>query len=236
MRLGILKTDDIHVDLVGQHGEYPHMFAELLQPVEPTLELVAYEVQRGEYPEHIQEVDAYLITGSKASVYDDLPWIAPLEEFIRQLHAEQKPVVGICFGHQLIASALGGRTVKSEKGWGVGVHSCVFRQSVEGMAEAGEQFKVYVNHQDQVVALPEGAEVLAGNEFCPNGLMRIDRHMLSWQGHPEFSEQFERDFLDLRRDLIPPDRWEEAQATMDQMPDQDRIARWIVEFLKQQDI
>ena len=107
MKLGILKTDAVRPEWVPEFGEYPDMFIGLLRLADPALEFRVYDVEEGVYPEDIDEVDAYLITGSKSSVYDDQPWIATLMEFVRELDRRRKKLVGICFGHQLVAQALG---------------------------------------------------------------------------------------------------------------------------------
>ena len=122
MKLGILKTDTVRPEWVPEFGEYPDMFVDLLGQADPDLQFQVYDVENGEYPADIDEVDAYLITGSKSSVYDDKAWIGELMDFVRELDQRRKKLVGICFGHQLVAQALGGKTEKSSKGWGVGLH------------------------------------------------------------------------------------------------------------------
>ena len=118
MKLGILRTDTVRPEWACDFGQYPDMFVTLMGRADPTLEFVTYDVESGQYPEDIDEVDAYLITGSKSSVYDDKPWILPLIEFVKEIAARNKKIIGICFGHQLVAQALGGKTEKSDKGWG----------------------------------------------------------------------------------------------------------------------
>ncbi|WHI45483.1 hypothetical protein [Microbulbifer sp. VAAF005] len=158
MKIGILKTDDVRKELVDEFGEYPEMFVNLLHDQDSGLEFITFEVQHGQYPEQIDEVDAYLITGSKTGVYDDKPWIAPLMEFVRKLHEKQKPTIGICFGHQIIAQALGGRARKSDKGWGLGVHTYEMQETPSWMSEPTLNFSLLVTHQDQVDQLPPGGE------------------------------------------------------------------------------
>ncbi len=232
MKIGILQADYVRKSLVEEHGEYPAMFGRLLHRVDPSIEIVAYDVQRGDYPVDIDEVDAYLITGSVSSVYDDKPWIQPLLEFTVVLHQACKPVVGICFGHQLIAQALGGHVAKSPKGWGMGIQTCNFPRSVDGIAEAGEQFRLYVSHQDQVDVLPEGAEVLAGNDFCPNAMIRLGQHIISWQGHPEFNQRMEQSLLDIRRAVMDSEAFTAAQQTMQLSTDELKVTQWMLGFLQ----
>ena len=121
MTIGILKTDTVRPEWVGRFGEYPDMFEALLRQVDPTLEFQTWDVEAGELPEELGAAEGYIITGSKSSVYDDKPWIRALEDFVRHAHLARRKVVGICFGHQLIARALGGLVDKSSDGWGCGV-------------------------------------------------------------------------------------------------------------------
>ena len=127
-KIGILRADDVSPELASEYGEYPEMVENLLVSANlargadaKSLEFTSYPVNRQQYPSHIDEVDGYIITGSKSSVYDNEPWIAELHRFIRALHNSNKKTVGICFGHQIIASALGGKVEKATAGWGVGV-------------------------------------------------------------------------------------------------------------------
>ena len=180
MKLGILKTDAVRPEWVPEFGEYPDMFAELLAAEDPTMSFAVYDVEEGEYPAEIDEVDAYLITGSKSSVYEDKPWIHALIDFVRELHARRKKIVGICFGHQLVAQALGGKTEKSPKGWGVGLQKYAFNQSPEWHDQGEAGFHILASHQDQVVELAEGAEVLAGSDFCENAVCQLGDHILTF--------------------------------------------------------
>lgn len=232
MKIGVLKTDDVRKELVGEFGEYPDMFAELLRAQDPALEFVTYEVQRGHYPADIDEVDAYLITGSKTGVYEDKEWIAPLTDFVRELHNRKKPTIGICFGHQLIAEALGGRARKSDKGWGVGVHSYEMQESPSWMSEPQEVFSLLVSHQDQVLEAPRGAKVLASSDFCPMAMMQVGDHMLTFQAHPEFTKPYSNSLMELRREAFGEDVVEKGQTSLQNDIHESTVARWMLEFLR----
>lgn len=232
MKLGILKTDAVRPEWVPDFGEYPDMFIRLLGSLDPSLEFVVYDVEQGEYPDDIDEVDAYLITGSKSSVYDDKPWIHRLIAFVRELNQRKKKLVGICFGHQLVAQALGGRTEKSNKGWGVGLHTHTFTQQPDWSDDGPPEFRVLVSHQDQVVANAEGATVLAGSEFCENAVCQIGEHILTFQGHPEFVPGYSREIMEFRREAIGEQAYETGVASLGASPESERIGRWILAFLK----
>lgn len=232
MKLGILKTDAVRPDWVPQFGEYPDMFATLLGREDPSLEFAVYDVEEGEFPADIDEVDAYLITGSKSSVYEDKPWIHSLRDFIRELNARRKKIVGICFGHQLVAEALGGKTEKSDKGWGVGLHSHHFNRIPEWHDAGDSELKILVSHQDQVVQNADGAVVLAGSDFCENAVCQIGDHILTFQGHPEFLPEYSREIMNYRRQMIGEDVYEAGIASLADEQEGSRVARWVLNFLR----
>ena len=232
MKLGILKTDTVRPEWVPEFGEYPDMFIALLARQNPDLEFVVYDVEEGEYPGDIDEVDAYLITGSKSSVYEDKPWIHALIDFVRELDRRRKKIIGICFGHQLVAQALGGRTEKSPKGWGVGLHTHQFSDLPEWHDQGEPGFDILVSHQDQVVENAVGASVLAGSDFCENAVCQIGEHILTFQGHPEFLSEYSREIMDFRREMIGEQDYETGVASLRDDPQGDRVARWILNFLK----
>ena len=231
MKLGILKTDAVRPEWVPEFGEYPDMFAALLEQADPSLEFVVYDVEKGQYPDDIEEVDAYLITGSKSSVYDDKPWIAGLMDFVQELDRRRKKLVGICFGHQLVAQALGGETAKSPKGWGVGLHTHQFTTLPAWHDQGQPAFDILVSHQDQVLKNAQGARVLAGSNFCENAVCQIGDHILTFQGHPEFVSAYSREIMELRREMIGEQVYTSGMASLATEPESQRIARWIVNFL-----
>ena len=232
MRIGILKTDAVREELVDEFGEYPDMFQALLSSVDPALEFAIYDVEVGEYPEDINEVDAYLITGSKSSVYEDKDWIKRLEAFVREIRASGKKLIGICFGHQMVAQALGGKTEKSEKGWGVGAHAARFSELPAWHDGEDPQFHLLVSHQDQVVEPAPGSNVLAGSDFCNNAVCQLDDQVLTFQAHPEFVRGYSENLLNIRREMIGEDNYHTGMASLDTRLDRERVAGWMVNFLR----
>ncbi|MGI9294385.1 MAG: glutamine amidotransferase-related protein [Pseudomonadales bacterium] len=230
MNIGVLVADEVRSELAPRFGQYPTMFESLLRSVDPSIDVHGYAVHRGEYPQDIDAVDAYIISGSRFSAYDDEPWIHRFSEFVKHLHERRKKLVGICFGHQLIAHALGGRTEKSAKGWGIGVQT--LQLSAQAYGEKTEQFQLLANHQDQVVEPVPGSTVLAGNEFCPIGMYSIDEHILAFQGHPEFSPAFAREFYKLRREQYGEQPYQTAIASLEVPADNKIVACWIVDFIQ----
>lgn len=232
MKLGILKTDAVRPEWVDDFGEYADMFQQLLGPRDPELEFKVYDVMLEEYPQDVDEVDAYLITGSKFSVYEDLPWIHRLLEFIRELHERQKKTVGICFGHQAVAQALGGRAARADDGWGVGLHEHVFQSVPEWFDGGDPDFDVLVMHQDQVLENAPGAKTLASSAFCPNAVSQLGEHMLTFQGHPEFVNAYSSEIIRFRWDLIGQEKAAAGLESLSRKPETDRMAAWILSFLR----
>ncbi|MEP5764499.1 MAG: GMP synthase [Halieaceae bacterium] len=232
MRIGILKTDTVREDLVDEFGEYPDMFQALLGGADPGLEFCVYDVENGEYPADIDEVDAYLMTGSKSSVYEDKEWIHQLSDFVRELHKRRKKLVGICFGHQMVAHALGGRTEKSEKGWGVGAHDALFHQLPDWHDGEDAEFVLLVSHQDQVVEPAPGTQVLAGSDFCENAVCQVGEHILTLQGHPEFVKGYSENILNIRREMIGEENYHQGMSSLSRDLHRERVADWMVQFLR----
>lgn len=236
MRIGILETGRVNSDLVPVHGKYPAMFARLLRSADPDVSVETVPVLDGVLPDSPQECDGWLVTGSKHGVYDDLPWIDPLKDFLRRARDMRVPVVGICFGHQLLAEALGGRAEKSTRGWGVGVHSYSIRHRPGWMADAPESPAWHAMHQDQVTAIPDDATVLADSAFCPYAMLAYgDPEMpdaISIQPHPEFEAPYARDLVDIRTGVaIPPERAQPALETFGHPVDNAAFARWALAYV-----
>lgn len=231
MKIGILETEQLKPEIVKQYGSYGDMTIRLLRAVDEDVSFQTYQVISGEYPNDSNDCDAFLITGSKASAYDNEPWIKQLESYITTLAEQQQKLIGICFGHQLIAQALGGKVEKSNKGWGVGVMASDVLQNKSWMQPAQEQYSLLVSHQDQVVELPDGAERIAGSDFCINSSYQVSNHILGFQGHPEFTVEYAQQSMDKRRKIIGEERYQQAQGSLDKTIDHRTVARWILNFV-----
>ena len=225
MKLAILEAGRPPGDLARTFGDYPAMFARLLGE---KFDIAAYDVEAGELPHEPHRHEAYLITGSPAGVYEPLPWIAELCRFIRS--AADRKMVGICFGHQAMAEALGGHVEKSDKGWGIGLHHYSVERTRSWMDPVGT-IAVPVSHQDQVVVQPPRTEVLAASAFAPYAALAwTDRPAISFQFHPEFSTDYAKALIEARRDRLPvPDA---AIASLDGRNDSALVADWIRRFLR----
>ena len=165
-----------------------------------------------------------MITGSKSSVYDDKDWIRSLEGFVRECHAARRKVIGICFGHQLVAQALGGVVGKSDKGWGVGVNCYSVDQAAFDLAD-GDRFCLLASHQDQVMTMPPGAQRIATNDHCEVAGMTLGAHMLTFQGHPEFIPEYSREIMNFRHDMIGAERVAEGMASFECVGTREIVSR-----------
>ena len=226
MKIGILETGRPSVALEARFGRYDAMLAHLLGDRYST---ATYRVTEGHYPERPEEHEAYLITGSPAGVYDDLPWIPKLKTFLAETKGKAK-LVGICFGHQIIAEAFGGLVEKSEKGWGVGLHRYDVRET-EPWMDPVDSVAIPVSHQDQIVEMPPEARVIAASSFTPYGALAYrDQPAISFQCHPEFEPEFAKALIAERRERLPDP--EGAIASLDGPNDGALIGRWIRRFLE----
>ena len=220
MKIGILQTGQSPDILREEMGDYPDMFTRLLAG--RGFEFRTYHVEGMEFPESVRECDGWLITGSRHGAYEDHPFIAPLEDFIRKAYAEEVPLVGICFGHQIIAQALGGKVERFKEGWSVGPTEYDF---------GGETLTMNAWHRDQVTKLPEGAEVVARNHFCENAALVYGDRAFTVQAHPEFEDAFIDGLIRTRgKGLVPDDVMASASAKLGRPNSSAAIADRIAEF------
>jgi len=223
MSLAILEAGRPPDALVAEHGRYPAMFERLLG-----IEAASYDVAAGELPPDVGRHAAYLVSGSSAGVYEDLPWIAKLSTFLRAAKGRAR-LVGICFGHQIMAEAFGGRVEKSARGWGVGLHNYPIVQREPWMDDC-PIVSAPASHQDQVVQPPPQADVIASSLFTPYaGLAWRDQPAISFPFHPEMSPAFAAALYESRRDRIPDAG--AAIASLAAPNDNKRIGEWISRFL-----
>jgi GMP synthase-like glutamine amidotransferase len=228
MKLGILKTGAPPRRLAA-FGDYPQMFRRLLG--EDAYDYSVFAVDEGELPAAADRCDAYLVTGSSAGVYEPLPWIDELKGFLVAARGRAK-LVGVCFGHQVMAEAFGGRVIKSPKGWGLGEQTYrVLRR--EPWMDGADEIRLPGSHQDQVVEVPPGAEVVAASDFTPIGALAWrDQPAISLQLHPEFEPAYGIALLEARRGrLLTDEETDRAVASYQTPDDRARVGGWIRNFL-----
>ena len=230
MRLGILQTDSVMERFRGRHGDYPQMFVDVLSAAADGAppDFHTIDARQGAYPA-ASACDAYLITGSRHSVYDEDPWIAALADFVGQALDAGSKVVGICFGHQLIAHFFGGHAGPAS-GWAVGVHQSRVVGDAPWLHPQLERFALLSSHKDQVTRLPDGAELIATNEFCPIGGFTWGSGVLTFQGHPEFRKPYSKALMNMRRELIGEATYQAGMASLAQDTHATTVGRWILNF------
>ena len=232
MKIGILNSDTVQIDGAAEFGQYPEMFSKVFWTLDPNIQFKTYEVQYNDYPQDMNECDAYLITGSKASCYDNVQWIHALKEFIKALHKNKKKLIGVCFGHQIIAEALGGSVRKSPSGWHAGVDSISLNNDALEYGDQGKKYNLVFSHQDEVKRLPRNATLIAESASCPIGMFLIENHIFCTQGHIELDKKFARMIYDFRKKQIGDSKHQHACETLDMQTDEHEIAKSLLEFLK----
>lgn len=222
--VGIIQTGRLGGSLGVKYGEYPDMFKALFEG-EP-FDYVTYAAIDMQLPKHPLECDAWVITGSKHGVYEDFGWIKPLEVFVRKLVASGQPTIGICFGHQLMAQAMGGMVEKFAGGWSVG-------RTVYSDLLNNREARLLSFHQDQVIRQPESAEVILTSDFCPYAGLKYSSNCLSLQPHPEHTLPFIVDLINQRRGIqLDAGLADDGLASLAESNDQQQYGQWMAEILK----
>ena len=229
MHIGILQTEHVLDQFQGEFGNYPSMFEGLLRGVRDDLTFTTYDVQEAIPADII--CDAYLITGSRHSVYDDFPWIQALGDYLKEVLAANKKILGICFGHQLMAHYFGGCVGPAEAGWAVGVHTSEITRAHSWMGDATTQINLVSSHKDQVQAMPQGAELYATNAFCPIAGFTMSDQVWTIQGHPEFEPEYSRALMTFRREIIGEETYHDGIASLQTQTDSLQLARWMLDFV-----
>jgi GMP synthase (glutamine-hydrolysing) len=226
MKIGILQTGHVPDTLQADNGDYPAIFERFL--ANKGLNFENYAVVDEEFPAGPDAAEGWLITGSRYGAYEDLPWIAPLEDLIRAIYAEGLPMIGVCFGHQIIAQALGGKVEKFAGGWSVGRHN---------YSLAGETLAINAWHQDQVITRPADAEVVCSTAFCENAALLYGDRAFTIQPHPEIDRRYLKGLLEERAPgLVPEPLRLEAMGKLNDATDSARLADMFAQFFKEKRI
>jgi len=234
--IGLLHCYHVAEKFRPQFGDYLDLFSRLMRPAEHGFLFRSYDVHGGVFPADAGECFGYLISGSPWSVYDSDPSIARLMDFIRECYARKIQQVGICFGHQALAHALGGRAERSPKGWGLGVYAFAVKQSMPWMAPPAAELSLLYSHQDQVVALPPKAVNLGGDAFCANRMFVIDNLVLGLQGHPEFTLDYFTTTKETQIEAFPPDFRKRIRDSLNTPMNAGIAGQWMVRFFNAAEI
>jgi len=226
MKIGILQTGHAPDELRPTTGDFADLFQRLL--CGNGFDFVVYNVVDMEFPQNVSDCDGWLITGSKHGAYEDHPFIPPLEALIRDIYAADIPLVGICFGHQIIAQALGGKVEKFTGGWAVG------RQTYQ---INGQDYALNAWHQDQVTIRPDTAMLAGTNDFCTNAALIYGNRIFTVQPHPEFDTPVIDGLLKYRGPGNVPDaQLAQVRDDLDKPVDSDRLAAQIARFFKEREL
>jgi GMP synthase-like glutamine amidotransferase len=233
MKLTLIQTGEVPAPLRPRFGPYSAMFQRMFASAGEDFDLETVPVFEGAALPDPARLEGVLITGSAAGVHDDLDWLPPLREFIRAAYRARTPMVGICFGHQVMADALGGEVRRAEGGWGLGRHSYAVRMRPDFFSTEGETLSIACSHQDQVTAPPPDAEVFLASEFTPNaGLVYGNGAAVSLQPHPEFDDDYALALAELRRGKVPDAVVDAAVASLARPSDSIATAGDLAAFLR----
>ncbi len=231
MKITIIQTGEVPAPLAPRFGSYPAMFERMFDATGRGFSYEVVAASSGDALPDPSRLEGIVITGSPAGVYEDHPWLDPLRDFIRRAYAANTPMLGICFGHQIMADALGGVVTKSKKGWGIGRHTYQVKARPDFMADAPQALSVACSHQDQVIVPPADAEVILASEFTPNaGLAYSNGAALSFQPHPEFEDDYAQALAEMRRGLAPDGVVDGAVASLERPSDSRALAGYIARF------
>ncbi len=231
--IGILQCDKVQSRYKSDRPSYQQMFATLLHAKDESLRFTTYVCFDDHFPSDITCCDAWLITGSKSACYENLPWMLKLEDLIREFYINGVPCIGVCFGHQIMALALGGKVEKSPKGWGVGTATIKLCDNLPWMQPFKDQLNIPVSHQDQIVKLPDEANIIGGSDFCPYFLLNYGTSLMSIQGHPEFSKSYAEALIHERKKDIGQKRSKQALESLNKSADSMLFAQWMLSFITQ---
>ena len=224
MKLGILQTGRSPEEMLAEHGDYDGKFRELLSGHGFTFE--TFPVLDNVFPTSPHDAEGWIITGSRFGAYEDHDWIPPLEELIREIYAQKVPMAGFCFGHQIIAQALGGKVEKFSGGWALGATQYAYN-------ETDTPVTINAWHQDQVIEKPADARVIAENDFCKYAALAYGDDIVTWQPHPEFGSDFIEGLLEARRHVVPKEDADNAERRLNLEISNNLIANHIAEFFKE---
>lgn len=233
LRMAVLLTNDDTSAFAAHFPNDGHKVVQLLQPLRPDWTFEVLPVKDGVFPATAQTYDGYVITGSPASINDDaLPWVGPLLDFIRTIDAARQPLIGLCFGHQAVAKALGGQVARHDEGWGLGTAPTHWHAPRSWMTPSKSSTTLMAAHNEQVTRMPEGALCIGGSDFCPIGSMLIGQHIWTTQFHPEMPLVFMQALLGHLADKIDADTLARAHISLANDADGPLFGHWMVQFFE----
>jgi len=230
MHICILHIGFDNDSLNKRHKTSPERFINLLKPSLPEAKWTTIHCLEDNLPNDADGFDVYLITGGRYSVFEDFDWQHKLFDFIRQIYSNNIPLLGICYGHQAIAYALGGHVERFDNGWGAGVTSVNIIDQPAWLLPMAEKIYLLAMHQDQVTTIPTEATRFLDSHFCHNSGFYIDDRVLAIQQHPEFSSELCRDLIVRRKERIGK-QYKPALQSLDIQHQGEYVGQWIANFI-----
>jgi len=234
MKLCILENDYLDPVVEATYVGYGTMFERLLREAGATGQMDIFNTVKGQYPASFDDYDAVLLTGSRADSFSQEPWVLTLRQKVEQLLQARKKLVGVCFGHQLIALCLGARVGRAPQGWGAGRMQYQWLAPELPQAQDRNHIALLASHQDQVFDLPEGARLLATSEFCPVAAFAVEDRVFCVQPHPEFVEDYSAFLLNKRRAALGEAQYTSCLDSLSKGHDGDAVARMMLAFIQGQ--
>lgn len=232
MKLCILDNDILDGHLAQAYSSFGAIFVRLFEGVGADWTMELFNTQLGQYPDSFDDFDAVLLTGSRADSFSDAPWVVELRLRVTELLSARKRMVGVCFGHQLIALCMGAPVGRAPQGWGAGRMTYDWHRPELPFCAERTQIALLASHQDQVFEVPPGATLVASSEFCPVAAFTVGQEVFCIQPHPEFKEEISAHLIDIRRSLLGEEKYAAASASLKQGHEGDHIARMLVAFLE----
>jgi GMP synthase-like glutamine amidotransferase len=191
-----------------------------------------FNTMQGEYPASFDDYDAVLLTGSRADSFSEEAWVVELRRQVTQLLEQRKKMVGVCFGHQLIALCMGAQVGRAPQGWGAGRMTYDWHRPDLPLSDLRTEIALLASHQDQVFELPKGAQLVASSDFCPVAAFTVGSEVFCVQPHPEFEVGLSAKLIERRRAMLGEEKYTTSRQSLEHGHEGEHIARMVVEFLE----